>query len=518
MGWLDIFKRKTAPQTSTSAGQTAAHNTVVADRTVRNLALAQMIYADSPPWLDEESPALTSSGLGPLIAAEVARLITIEAKISVDDDEALNGTLQRYLLNNLRHEVEKGWALGGLIMKPYYRNATLRLNEDGTVVDGGVSGNMKLAFLYPSKFLIHDYDTAGAIIDVSMFSTITQDSQFYTLEERQMFDESARMLTITNKVYRTTMKPTVYKWDNLGADLVPLGSIERWQHIQSKYVFQKMRGVLLGFYKPAMCNNTDLDSPYGMSGLVRAANALRRADLTTNALDWEMDTSLARLFIDAVSLNPTEENRLPRKLSKMVVKLLGSGEKRYFERFAPDIRHTSYLETLNQHLMSVEENVGLAHGTISQAPATARTATEIVMMKQRTMATVMDNQKALECAIRQLVDAMRVWANPTKLQDEEVKMTFDWDDSIVSNPEDQLKSHLALQASGNIAPWRTNMAFFNMNEKDAKRMWMEAQGHIFDDAGQSESPDDALDGLKTSGSPLTAQGRVINRAISAGTE
>ncbi len=476
MAFLDFFKRM-LPQAKSAPANHADPRTA-SDRMLTDLALAEAIYTNTPPWLNEESPPLVGGGIGAMTAAEVARLITVEAKITVENAENVNAVIQDYVMPNLRYEVEKGWALGGLIFKPYYNNAVFEFDKNnGNLIN--VSGKLRIAFIYTSQFLIDEYDVSGLILRVRFFSIATKDNRFYTKVEEQSFDEASGTLTITNTVYETGTAPSKYKWDDLGSKVVPLETVERWKNILPKLIIPKVKGCLIGFYRPAIAYNTNVNSPYGLSPLVRAANAIRRADRTLNGLDWEMGASLARLYIDEMAV--AREDDAVKKFAKYVIKLNPANDNaRTFEKFSPDMRDVNYLNIYNAHLRHIEDILGLAHGTISDAQEITRTATEISKSRQRTYAMVVDNQKSLEMALRQLVYAIQVWMNPLQVADE-LKQTYDFDDSIVNNPDEQLAQYMILQNAGNIPAWKTNMMYFNCSEEAAKQMAVEGMAGTFDE-------------------------------------
>lgn len=477
MAIWDFFRRKPSEAPKESNEQ-QTNMAAVTDEMLNNLALSSAIYSNKPPWLVEEKPPLRGTGLGALIAAEIARLVTIESKISIDNDFELNDTLQQYFMQNIRIEVEKGWALGGLVLKPYYKNADFELGKDGQIVS--INGKLKIAFVFPSQFLIGRYDNSGTVSEISFFTTIVQDNKYYTLVEKQDYNEKSLTLTITNTLHQTHKLPATYRWDDLGSNIVPLSTVSRWQDILPKIVFPNVQGTLIGFYKPAVANNADINSPYGMSGLVRAAESIRRADLVRNALDWEVESSLARLFIDEISFDVDEHKH--KKIAKYIVPLLGNNTERIFEKFSPEIRHESYLKVYNSYLRQTEDDVGLAHGTISDVNEVDKTATEYLMSRQRTQSTVIDNQKALEIAIRQLAYAMAVWNDPMKVIDfNDIKMSFDFDDSIVNSPAEQLQTALQLKAAGLIPGYKVIMTYYNCSEEDAKKLIQIARTEAFND-------------------------------------
>ena len=61
--------------------------------------------------------------------------------------------------------------------------------------------------------------------------------------------------------------------------------------------------------------------------------------------------------------------------------------------------------------MKIEDQSGLARGTLSDANTEARTATELTILRNRTYTTIADNQQALERALREVVRAMDKYAD-----------------------------------------------------------------------------------------------------------
>jgi len=475
MGLIKWFRRRLRPPAATQSQQDAKPLKSL----LEDLQLAEKIYANDPPWLYETTPAMEGSGVGAVAAMEIARLITLESKFEVMGDSILDDVLQRYVVRNIRAETEKGWALGGLIMKPYFVGATVSAAADGSVQT--ISGNMKVEFCYPGQFMIHGYEITGAVFDISFYTKHKKGSYYYVLVERQTFDEAVKTTTITNTVYRMAQAPKTYLWDNLGSDKVPLSTVEKWANLLPQYVFNDVAGVLCGFYRPPGSNNTDLESPYGKSPLTRARNAIRDVDRSKNQLAWEMKSTLAKLYIDEVAYD--QGKGVPKNIEGYYVRLLGNPDKKLFEMFNPAIRQESYLQVYDSHLKQLEDAVGLAHGTLSQPPENSRTATEIRMSKQRTFATVKDNQAALKECINQLVYAMAVWSYPGK-DISGISVNYFFDDSVLSDPLEQLEAFLQMQGAGNIPKWYTNEVCLGKTEEEAKKLVAEARDELASDISE----------------------------------
>lgn len=482
MGLFDFLKQKNIPANQNTANSGAYYPAEAKAAAVANdLALAELIYKNYPPWLYSKKKPLIGAGIGASVAAEIARLITIEMKCSCGNNKGVDEIIQKHFMPNIRNEIEKGWALGGLIIKPYYSKVEFRSSENNVIIDA--TGKLRIKFIYPGDFLIRNYDLSGEILDVSFFTILQKGYDYFVLEERQTFDDTRRELKITNTAYKNSQFPARFKWNNL-SQIINLTDVAEWKDILPEITFKGVNGTLVGYYKPAMANNTDIYSFYGACPLVRAAAAIRRADIVYNNLDWEIEKTAARLFADRRLL--LGEPEIPPEFGEYFIKLLGAESKNLFEIFSPDIRDRSYLNVFNTHLRQIENIVGLAHGTLSLNETITRTATEIAFSRQRTYATAVDNQKSLEYCVRRLAYAVSVWLAPTARIQDDLELSFDFDDSIVNNPQEQLQGLLALQSAGNIHPAVTNQIYFNKPLEEAMKMWETAQLNEFQSASGTD--------------------------------
>ena len=131
---------------------------------------------------------------------------------------------------------------------------------------------------------------------------------------------------------------------------------------------------------------------------------------------------------------------------------IDKGDRDLYEPYAPAIRDASLFHGLNQILMRVEDLCGLSRGTISDANTEARTATEMKIVKQRSYATVADNQQALESCLKDVVRAMDKYATIYNLAPEgDYDVSFEWDDSILTDTEQQTQERLMLLNAGIIS-------------------------------------------------------------------
>ena len=134
------------------------------------------------------------------------------------------------------------------------------------------------------------------------------------------------------------------------------------------------------------------------------------------------------------------------------------------------MREQSFIEGLDRIFRQIEFNCGLAYGTLSDVQNSEKTAEEIRASKQRSYATVCDNQKALKNALDGLVYAMDVWCTLYNLAPfGEYEVSFEFDDSIVADRKTEFAEKQALLSLGIMQKWELRMWYFGENEETAKK-------------------------------------------------
>lgn len=85
------------------------------------------MYRNKAPWIGKEVKGLN---LPAAIASEIARLVTMEAKIKISGSPAadsINSQVNGWFKQNLMKNVEYACATGGIVFKPYPENGKLKI-------------------------------------------------------------------------------------------------------------------------------------------------------------------------------------------------------------------------------------------------------------------------------------------------------------------------------------------------------------------------------------------------------
>lgn len=398
------------------------------------------MYRDKSPWL--AAPGMKSLALAPFVCSEIARQVTLEMKWNITgknktgkDGDPVSNPRSEYLtkefqkcVDKLREKLEQGCAAGGMVIKPY-------------VKDGHIYFDWTMDWsLYPIAF-----DDDGMLSDVIFRDTYTEGKTIYSRLERHTRD--GNNVKITQRAFKSTVR------DTIGTE-VPLSAVPSWKDLPPEATVTAADGQLFGWYRVASANHIDVDSPMGASVFAKACDAIRDADEQYSRLMWEFEGSELAIDVDPTVLRPKKgtdgKEEMPR-LNERLFRAVDRGTDDSYDIFSPAIRDTSLINGLNQVLTRVEDLCGLARGTLTEAPAVARTATELNILKNRSYATISDNQKRLEVCLREVIHAMDRYATIYNLAPEgDFDVSFEWDDSIITDTDQQLNERLTL-LNANIA-------------------------------------------------------------------
>ncbi len=378
------------------------------------------------------------------ISFEMARLITVEmnSKISGGKRGDFLDKCYRDVIDNIRIPVEYGCAKGGLVMKPY--------------VSGG---RIKVDFIQADKFFPTEFDETGKIRGAVFVQNRKIGSRYYTRLEGHRIKDST--YEITNQAFCSN------NCDYLGKS-VPLSEVEEWKDLAKSLAIKNVTQPLFGYFRPAIANTIDSNSPLGVSIYANAVNLIYDADKQYSRLLWEFESGERALIANAMAFKRDKDGR-PKLPDKRLYRTLEVEDMDFFREWSPELREGELTRGLNRILRQIEFNCGFAYGTLSEISDTEKTAEEIRASKQRSYATVSDNQKALKNALLDLVYAMDVWCTLYNLAPRsDYSVSFDFDDSIEADRKAQFEEKQILVNSGIMAPWEFRMWYFGEDEETAK--------------------------------------------------
>ena len=427
------------------------------------ITLWAQMYDSGGPWCHDGKNPLYSLGLPRSIAAELARLTTLEMECIVSGSpraDAINALFQPFIAE-LRVPVEYGCALGGVLFRPFF----------------DAEGHIQIDIVQGDAFCPTRFDSSGRMTGAIFYDHLVKGNRIYTRLEDHEFTGST--YTVKIKAFRSMTSA------DIGIE-VPLTEVPEWAALSPHTEFTDVDRPLWGYFRVSGGNAADRHSPLGVSVYAGAADTIRNCDEQYGRLLWEYDGGQLAIDADASSIrqNPDGTSVLPQRLERLYRNWIagssyGSG-KSLFEVFAPALRDESYRKGLDTMLKRVEFQCGLAYGTLSDPQNVDKTAEEIRSSKQRSYTTVKDLQRALGAALTDLIYAVNAlqdaaWRSGAAVSlPGECKVTFDFDDSIISDPKERKQMYWGYVTAGKFPFWRYLTEFEGYNEDDAKAIAAEA--------------------------------------------
>ena len=423
------------------------------------IELWKEMYADEPPWLDEEK-GQTTIGLPSTISSEIARLVTVEMKSTISGGaraDYLNTQYQK-VIGKCRNFTEDAAGHGGIVLKPY------------------VSGNkIAVAIIQADEFYPTTYDddevTGGCFIETSF-----DDKYRFTRVEEHGFNDDGTYF-IRNKCFRLQVSEIATSDDALG-DEVPLESVPAWADISPEVNIGQLERPLFSYFKMPQANHIEPKSPLGVACYSRAVKSIQKADKLWSEFLWEFEggelaiNASSNLFEKTIYGEPI----IPEGRERMFKETFNFDGENFLQTYNPTFRDASIHNGVNRVLQKIEFQCGLAYGTISDPALVERTATEIIHAKQRSYSTVHDIQTALEAALNNLVYAMDAIATLYKLAPAgSYETTFEWDDSIVVDAEQERLRDRDEVRDGLMQKWEYRVKWYGETEETAKKMISDAE-------------------------------------------
>ena len=458
---------------------------VMSNKMEKAIELWDDMYRDEAPWLHEPTNAnpnkIASLGIASFIASEKARTATIEMKsvitepnsIATDADrnvketdiptnraEYLNKQYQLHLIPHIRRQLEYGIAKGGLVIKPYVYDNT----------------ELQFIFCQADEFFPISFDTTGKMTEAVFTEKFTDKNNVYTRLEYHKLDLANKKVTIVNKAFRTIYRDTTAKDNELGTE-IDLTSVEQWKDIQPVVEIQNVNRLLFAYFKMPESNTIDPTSPLGVSGFSRAVSLIKEADLQYSRMLWEYEGGEMAIDVDRDALKIVERTingkkelvEEPNKLQSRLFRKIDLGTEQTYDVFAPNLRDSNYINGLNNILMRIEDVCGISRGTMSDITRSeAKTATEMLILRQRSYATNNDIQKALQKALDDTIYVMDIYSTLYNLAPMgEYNVSYEWDDSLISSPEEELQRRMMLRQSGIESRLNLRMWYYGETEEQA---------------------------------------------------
>ena len=403
----------------------------------------------------------------------------------------------------IRRQLEYGIAKGGLVIKPYpvFPKGDAKSGAQNsapqkptTDKNGGVNssniGNTnaekknitededinkpKIEFDYvqADEFFPMAFDGSDKLTEAAFAQRKQDKNVTYTrIEYHKLVGNT---VTIENRVFRSTNNGSLNYIDTDLGEEVSLNSVPEWSGLERKTTINNVDRLLFAYFRMPEANTIDPHSPLGVSGFSRATKLIEQADKQFSRMLWEFEGGELAIDVDRLAFKEMEdaqgnEHTVRPVLQERLFRKIDLNKDETYNIFSPPLRDASLINGLNTILMRIEDVTGLSRGTISDASAEARTATELKILRQRSYSSNAEIQKALEDALKDVIYIMNVYCDIYEITPEgEYNASFEWDDSILVDVEAELGKRITLMQNGLSSKLENRMWYFGETEEQAR--------------------------------------------------
>lgn len=400
------------------------------------------MYEGKAPWINRKK-GVVSLRLEQGVVREFANIAISEMTLSVSDERISEALKKAVAL--LPENFQRGLATGAMIIKPLGDGSVQYLSQDEFIPVAYNAEQMLTSVIFPEIKKVGERDYLIRL-------------EFHVLDEKG--------LTITNRAFRSSSP------DSLGKE-IELSSVPEWANIAEGVTYQGVTRPVYGYYVNPIDNTFD-ERKGGVSVFENATELIKRADIQFGRLDWEFESGERAIHVDETALRPVRDRNTIRfempKLNERLyrgVNISGGNGEDFFKEYSPTLRQGDFIAGLEEYKRAIEFVCGLAYGDLSNPQAVAKTATEVLVSKERKYNAVDAIQKKLRVCLEDLTFALAFWLGRTTVNYEFV---CDFEDSILTDDETRRNQDRQDVAIGAMPLWEYRMKWYHEDEETARKM------------------------------------------------
>lgn len=399
-----------------------------------------------------------SLNVSKVLSRKMAKLVFNEGvNIEINDDDKADSFIKDVFKDskfrkNFGEELEAGYAIGGLVLRPYY--------------DSG-SNKIKIAYAKPDSFFPIS-STSNDISEIA-FSTVTTVTErekpvFYTLLEFHEWIDG--QYVISNELYRSEDSKKL-------GNKVFLTALDKYKDLQPRNVLVNFSRPLFVYIKLAGKNNRNLYSPLSLGIIDNSKKQLKDINDKYDQFMWEIKQSEKKIIASEHFFKTNFDRRTGKPTTQFddsttSYRMIRSDEPQINE-FNPALRSGEYIDAINFILQIIEIQTGFSPGTISFDGQSVKTATEIISENSETFSTRGDNVLIVEEAMKELITSIFELAAYHKLikLPKELKISVDFDDGVFQSQDEKLTYYGKANSLGFYPKYKAAMDIFKVSEETA---------------------------------------------------
>lgn len=394
------------------------------------------IYRDDPEWRQTAKGGLFSRGKRQLLRLNMAKVLcdnlaaltfSEQCEITLDSpeyQEYINDALNANgFWKQLPELLSKSYAMGGAVLKCYLSD-----------------GKPRIDYITADRFVPVSWDGSGVHSGI-LSGTYTKGRDYYHLLE---FMQPGRS---EFRLFRAASDSEIGRECPL-AEMFP-GLSEEVEYAGGKPVF--------AYFRPFVSNNSDYDTPLGMSVYANCTDTLRALDTVFDSFQREFILGKKRIIVPSscvqtiIDPEKAEPVRYFDADDEAFIALRHEdGEDLKITDNTTELRIEQHVSAINAYLNILCMQTGLSAGTFSfDVQQGMKTATEIISQESKTARTVKNNKNLLTEAIETVVHALvQLGVMSGAVSQQKYSVTVGWNDNIIIDDNTLIDNNIKLVSAG----------------------------------------------------------------------
>lgn len=428
------------------------------------------------------------------VCAELAGLIWSEQcevhvstgiELKENETDPLDDFVQKVLKDNafvtkMQEHIEQSLALGGGALKVWAEAD----HVDGKPVPG--SEHIEIGYAMADQFVPTAW-TNAKITEGVFISREAKDGYYYTRLEWHKWN--GKTYVVENELYRSDIRTVT----NSEGEKEPQDILGYRYPLQSIYPFlndvtplEYVEDSLFAYYRTAIANNIDDNSPLGVSIYANALATLHALDVCYDSFMREFVLGKKRIIVPTSAiktvLDPTtNEMRRYFDANDEVYEAMSTGdaEELKIQDNSVELRVEEHISAINAFLSTLCLQLGFSAGTFTfDQHQGLKTATEVISENSKTYKTIKSHQTQIKAAIERIIHGIINVAQIYDIEYEgksvsslvsdgyEVKVNFD--DSILQDRQTNINEGIMLMNNGLMSKITYMTEILGMTEKEAQ--------------------------------------------------
>lgn len=233
---------------------------------------------------------------------------------------------------------------------------------------------------------------------------------------------------------------------------LPLVVVDKWANIQPEITISGVNRLPVGIFKCPSSNRRP-DDISGVPITFGSEATIAKIDKTLKDIETEFDRKGVRVFADRSLLRPIYDengNIVSQEFDDSLFIKMGSTDNFSTQIFDPAFRETSYYLKLQKHFETLEKEIGISKGILTELETSGATATEIKRSTYATFCLVDDIRKAYVKYINNLAYGIGILINAYGIEryDENTEVSIDWSYAMLEDSQETFNQKMQAQSIG----------------------------------------------------------------------